>query len=159
MREELGVSPTVNIFKESNNRVVQDLQDGENVVYDATNLKARDRAKLLEIVKCDKISCYLFTTDIETCLERNALREGRARVPEKTIHKMNNSFEKPKIEEGFDEIVEFSGKEKNMGKKYEFTGETMEFDGHTLHGIRNINTNELGGWIESEKNLSQEDDC
>ena len=51
-------------------------------------------------------------------------------------------------------------------KKYEFTGETKNIDGHILHRIRalrdiycggwRIRAGDLGGWIESEKNLSQD---
>ena len=50
-------------------------------------------------------------------------------------------------------------------KKYELTKETMYFDGVTLHRIkalkdfRNVDAGELGGWVESEKNLSQSGDC
>ena len=45
-------------------------------------------------------------------------------------------------------------------KKYEFTGETKEFCGRTLHRIRAIvdvayaKAGDVGGWIESEANLS-----
>lgn len=47
-------------------------------------------------------------------------------------------------------------------KKYEFTGETKNINGHILHQIRalmdfgNVKIGDLGGWIESEKNLSQD---
>jgi hypothetical protein len=51
-------------------------------------------------------------------------------------------------------------------KKYEFTGETKEFSGHTLHRIRavrdfdneacHVKAGDLGGWIESDKNLDQD---
>ena len=47
-------------------------------------------------------------------------------------------------------------------KKYEFTGETKNSAGVILHQIRalidfgNVKLGDLGGWIESEKNLSQE---
>lgn len=50
-------------------------------------------------------------------------------------------------------------------KKYELTKETMCFDGVTLHRIRAIKdfgfieAGELGGWVESEKNLSQKGNC
>ena len=46
--------------------------------------------------------------------------------------------------------------------KYEFTGEVKVSYGRTLHQIRakisfgNIAKGDIGGWIESEKNLSQE---
>ena len=75
--------------------------------------------------------------------------------------------------------------EPNMDKKYELTGETMEFEGRTLYRIRALRTfyekydrsdrrmqyfddlsdiydvveGDLGGWIESEGNLSQKGDC
>lgn len=50
-------------------------------------------------------------------------------------------------------------------KKYILTDETMEFNGHILHRIKAIKDfgavkkDELGGWIESEYNLSQKDEC
>ena len=50
-------------------------------------------------------------------------------------------------------------------KKYEFTGATKNIDGHILHQIRalidfgNVAVGDLGGGIESEKNLSQEGNC
>lgn len=54
-------------------------------------------------------------------------------------------------------------------KKYEFTGETKEFCDYTLHRIRalvdivdienTVRKGELGGWIESEENLSHEGNC
>lgn len=46
-----------------------------------------------------------------------------------------------------------------MGPKYEFTGETMNFNGHLLHRIRRLSDDKLGGWIEKEENLSQEGSC
>ncbi len=46
-----------------------------------------------------------------------------------------------------------------MGPKYEFTGETKNYNGHLLHRIRRIEDGKLGGWIEKEENLSQEGSC
>lgn len=48
-------------------------------------------------------------------------------------------------------------------KKYEFTGETKQWLGRTLHQIRaivdfgDVKTGDIGGWIEKEENLSHED--
>ena len=49
-------------------------------------------------------------------------------------------------------------------KKYEFTDETKEWNGRTLHRIRalfdvrdGVRAGDLGGWIESEENLEQSD--
>lgn len=46
-----------------------------------------------------------------------------------------------------------------MGLKYEFTDETINYKGHLLHRIRRLSDSKLGGWIESEANLSQDGDC
>ena len=50
-------------------------------------------------------------------------------------------------------------------KKYELTTETLQFAGRTLHRIKavkdfdSIKAGEFGGWIENEKNLSQDDNA
>lgn len=41
-----------------------------------------------------------------------------------------------------------------MKDYYEFTGETLNWDGHILHRIRYLYDGKLGGWIESYRNLS-----
>jgi len=49
--------------------------------------------------------------------------------------------------------------------KYEFTKETREFLGRTLHQIKavadfgEVKAGDLGGWIEKEENLSQGGAC
>ena len=50
-------------------------------------------------------------------------------------------------------------------KKYELTDETIEHNGHTLHRIRSlrdfgsVKRDQLGGFVESEYNLSHEGNC
>jgi len=53
-----------------------------------------------------------------------------------------------------------------MDKKYKLTDETITVDNHTLYRIRALRTlgmwvtpGDLGGWIESESNLSHEAHC
>lgn len=52
-----------------------------------------------------------------------------------------------------------------MDKKYELTDETIEYEGHVLHRIRalkdfnDIDAGDLGGFIESERNLSHDGNC
>jgi hypothetical protein len=43
--------------------------------------------------------------------------------------------------------------------KYELTEETIEVFDRTLRRIRYLETGEVGGWLESEKNLSQDGDA
>lgn len=59
------------------------------------------------------------------------------------------------------ELVETTIKKNNiMKRKYELTDETMELYGATLHRIRalvdfsDVKAGDLGGWVESEDNLS-----
>ena len=50
-------------------------------------------------------------------------------------------------------------------KKYILTDATLKFEGHLLHRIQavanfgNVQAGDLGGWIESQVNLSQYGDC
>ena len=46
-----------------------------------------------------------------------------------------------------------------MGPKYEFTGETKNFEGRIVRHIRRLSDGKIGGWIEKEENLSQEGNC
>jgi len=46
-----------------------------------------------------------------------------------------------------------------MTPKYEFTGETKKFNGITLRRIRRLSDGLVGGWIESEANLSHKGKC
>ena len=46
-----------------------------------------------------------------------------------------------------------------MGPKYEFTEETLNYEGHLLHRIKRLSDGKIGGWIEKEENLSQEGNC
>ena len=41
---------------------------------------------------------------IKDCMQRNAQREGAARVPEKAIAATSNKLEIPSYDEGFDEL-------------------------------------------------------
>ena len=43
--------------------------------------------------------------------------------------------------------------------KYELTNKTIEFRGHTLHQIRYLETDEIGGWAEFQWNLDQDGEC
>ena len=46
-----------------------------------------------------------------------------------------------------------------MDKRYEILDKTLNYKGHILHRVRRVSDCLLGGWIESEDNLSQEGSC
>ena len=80
------------------------LNSGENVVVwaDATHNKIQGRKDLLknlDIPKNTKLIVENFTTPLNTCLFRNNLREGRAKVPNEVIRRFHFSKEEPTVEE------------------------------------------------------------
>lgn len=75
---------------------------------DQTSLNAAARNKLFSRLKKkpDKVIGIYFTTPLDTILQRNAQRTGRALVPEDAVVNMFNSLTKPTLDEGFTEILE-----------------------------------------------------
>lgn len=88
-------------------RTIQDLKDGKNVIYNATNVSRKSRKNILGAAKKVETIAVVFATPVEICKKRN---RGRARkVPEEVFDKMLRRFELPVIEEGFDRIeVEYA---------------------------------------------------
>lgn len=98
------------VFAKVYSKLEQDLKNGYNVVYDATNCRTAYRLKILDIVSSftDFIICLCATTPISVCLENNKNRiEGY--VPEDVIERMYFTLRKhpPTIFEGYDLIVGF----------------------------------------------------
>ena len=85
------------------------LDQGYNVIYDATNCRSQYRYKIIDVVKDSvyKIIGMVSTTPIVDCLKRNSLREDS--VPDNIIEKMYFTLRNhpPTIFEGFDMIVRF----------------------------------------------------
>ena len=71
----------------------------EDVYIDATHLNDKSRNKVLNRLTkntdIEKITNVLFLTPLETCLERNKQRSGRAVVPEEVIRNMAKTFQIP----------------------------------------------------------------
>ena len=71
----------------------------ENIYIDATHLNDKSRNKVLNRLTkntdIEKITNVLFLTPLETCLERNKQRSGRAVVPEEVIRNMAKTFQIP----------------------------------------------------------------
>jgi predicted kinase len=95
----------VRVFEILHKRVKEDLLQGKNVVYDATNISwKRRKAFLTELNKipCRK-SCILMATPFELCVERNKQRERV--VPYHVIERMYKNFDIPWYNEGWDDIT------------------------------------------------------
>lgn len=93
------------VFTTLHNRVKDDLRNGKNCIYDATNISYKRRMAFLNELKnipCEKI-CVLMATPYEKCLENNASRDRS--VPEYVIERMYRQFDVPWYYEGWDEIL------------------------------------------------------
>lgn len=83
------------------------LQAGESVVVDNTNPAAEDRQPLIELAQKmgARVRCVFLDTPREVCWERNAAREGAARVPEVGLKVVCSRLQPPLLEEGFEEVL------------------------------------------------------
>lgn len=95
------------IFQILHKRIKENLKNGESCIYDATNIRSKNRiAFLREIqkIECHK-KCLVVWAPIEICKKRNAERERN--VPDYVIERMWRQFETPYYFEGWDEIEVF----------------------------------------------------
>lgn len=109
LREELygdanDQTDNAKVFQILHKRIKADLQNGIDVIYDATNIsKKRRTAFLNEIhkIKCRKV-CMCVMAPYSICLLRNQDRERV--VPKEAVRKMYLNWCPPALYEGFDDI-------------------------------------------------------
>ena len=88
------------VFNEWIRRICEALSNPmiEDIYIDATHLNDRSRNKTLSRLPKEnirEITNVVFAIPIETCLERNRQRTGRAVVPDEVILNMAKSFKAP----------------------------------------------------------------
>lgn len=87
------------VFDEFIRQINECLELGIDYVFvDATHISQQSRAKLLGRLQPDENTTLTFEVcdcGIETCIARNNLREGFAKVPESAIRKMARGFKAP----------------------------------------------------------------
>lgn len=92
------------VFKILHSRIKENLKNGKNVIYDATNINSkRRRAFLSELrrIPCVK-KCVIMATPFEVCCNQN---ESRNRVvPYEVIERMYKNWNTPYWFEGWNEI-------------------------------------------------------
>ena len=78
----------------------------KSFAVDNTNPTRADRERYISVAKEHgyRIVGYFMESKIKDCMQRNAQREGTARVPEKAIAATSNKLEIPSYDEGFDEL-------------------------------------------------------
>ena len=91
------------VFSLMQSRAIEALNNGHNVIYDATNITRKDRSYIISLCpKFVKIECHIVWAPIETCIERDAARKRT--VGKEVIDKMLKRFQAPYYDEGIDEI-------------------------------------------------------
>ena len=93
------------VFRLVYQRMNKSLRNGKNVLVDSTAISSRARATFIKNAaqfKCLKIA-WVVDTDLEECIKRNNNRDRV--VPENVIRNMQEWFEEPQLDEGFDIIV------------------------------------------------------
>ena len=93
------------LFNELHRCIKEDLRNGNDVVYDATNIKKKRRRAFIQELKnidCHKV-CICVLTPYEVVLRQNNNRERK--VPEDAIKRMYLSWCPPAMDEGFDDII------------------------------------------------------
>lgn len=104
--------PPAEVFNLMNKRLKNSLILNKNIIYNATNIKVKDRQTALkEVKKYKDYMCYaiIIGTIYNQCLINNRKRrnEGGRFVPEEVIKRMYYSFEPPHTFEGFNKIEVF----------------------------------------------------
>lgn len=100
------------VFKEFVKEIAIRIMAGRDCIADATHLNMFSRCKLMQALdmytRDYDIVCVAFTTDADTCVERNANRTGRRNVPENIIRNMCRDFRMPTMDEDerIKEIIE-----------------------------------------------------
>ena len=111
IREELFGDASIQknhakVFDLAHDRIIETLDEGCDVVFDATNLVPKHRKDCLELVRGHSNCNYaiVYTGKLSKCLEQNKMRDRQ--VPEGVIENMYMTLHRygyfPSLEEGFD---------------------------------------------------------
>ncbi|QKF93966.1 polynucleotide kinase 3 phosphatase [Fadolivirus algeromassiliense] len=104
---------TLKTMKKCTDALERALKSGKSAVIDNTNLAAKDRKLFLDIANKYKVKsrCILFNTSIDTCIHNSYFRNYQTNgevdpIPKMVYNMMKKKYEKPELDEGFDEIDE-----------------------------------------------------
>lgn len=120
------------VFQTLHHRIKDDLRNGKNCIYDATNTNYKQRMAFLQELKnipCEKI-CVIMATPYEVCIKRSAKRDRK--VPEYVIKRMYMNFDVPYFYEGWDELI-IMYDEHDRKSPYMFYVNTKHFDQNNSH--------------------------
>ncbi|MBO8186176.1 ATP-binding protein [Streptomyces sp. DW4-2] len=84
------------------------LAAGQAVAVDNTNPSPAEWTPLIALGHAHgaRVTAYWFPPDLAASLERNAAREGRARVPDVGLRATHQRLRRPSLADGFDLVLE-----------------------------------------------------
>lgn len=109
IREELYGDESIQgnpseVFSLMQKRAVEELNNGNDVIYDATNLTRKDRKCIIDVCpKFVEIVCVVCWAPLNDCIDRDSKRERS--VGRDIIMKMISRFQFPFYDEGIQSIV------------------------------------------------------
>lgn len=98
------------VFMELHSRIKDCLTNGDDAVFDATNIESKKRRSFLQYISnvdCVK-NCAIIATPVEICHNNNMMRKRV--VPGKVIDNMRERWQTPHWFEGFDDVYIRYGK-------------------------------------------------
>ncbi|MFD1030264.1 AAA family ATPase [Metaplanococcus flavidus] len=102
-----GESPDYrHTFEEMYQQTAFNLENGTNVIYDATNLASKRRKSVLNRIEKfqPETEAIVFLTPYDVLKKRNSRRSDADRVPELIIERYIRAFQLPRKDEKFDSI-------------------------------------------------------
>ena len=92
-------------IKQKINEILQDKNDGY-LIIDATSINKKNRREYIELAKKNKskIVAWVFERNRDILIDRNKNRDRV--VPIWVIDRMISQYEKPSVDEGFDDVIE-----------------------------------------------------
>lgn len=95
------------VFQEVYKRAYQYLRCNNSIILDATNISRAYRSNYLHLAKQYGFKCIaiVLNTPLETCIDRNKHRPKKKRISRTKMLQLNKYYEKPSIDEGFQDIL------------------------------------------------------
>lgn len=114
------------VFSLMQTRTIEALNNGQSVVYDATNITRKDRSYIIALCpKFVKIECHVVWAPISYCLYRDEFMRNRT-VGKEVIDRMLKRFQAPWYDEGIHDIKVVLPDEFNIA----------EYENVSLNGMR-----------------------
>ena len=125
------------VFSRMQKRAIEALNNGYDVIYDATNITRKDRASIISICpKFVQIECHIIWLPIYNCINRDAIRKRT--VGQAVIDKMLKKFQAPYYDEGIDVIKVISHNDCDQTLYHEKCFNDMKIPHDNPHHTLNI---------------------